>query len=190
VYQEIYLYNAVTGGLSSPLPQSTCQYSSLGVTWAYACFSYDNPVLSSDGSTVAGLTWANYAPVGGIVPYPEGTPASLFTERVGTGVGGLVNVAKDDSSDVYSPIALSQNGGTLAYSDAMQTSGSYQVQLYADDGGMTLTAPQLSTTGVSAVSVTGDGSAVVFTLWYITITGEDPLYYSGSHYPGVYLWGL
>jgi hypothetical protein len=177
---DIYLYNATTGTDTAVFPRTWCNYDA----YIWQCETYDNPVLSGDGSTLAYI-WNK-----GAGPFLSG-PVQLTLLRIGSQDPITVAtddgpIGLDDQSDTYFPEALADDGGVLLYADDYSTDSTYQWKLLDDSTGTQ--APQLGAsnpTSLAYVSVSDNGDEVLYTLDNLEITTAEITW---SEYPGVYLW--
>ena len=109
----------------------------------------------------------------------------------GTTIASEVDNAGTDSEyDVYWPLALSVDGAVLFYEDEYSTDLTFQEKLLDYRTGTQ--APQLASgsnpTSLASASVSDNGLEVVYTLYDLDITSEDPVDFFRDQYPGVYLW--
>jgi hypothetical protein len=89
-----------------------------------------------------------------------------------------------DTARVDDPAAVSDNGGTLVYTN----DGGPEKTIRIYQNGATLTAPSLSYTTADSESLTADGSALVYTLALDSNVFPQEAYY--DDYPGVYKWQI
>jgi hypothetical protein len=175
---DIYLYNATTGTDTAVFPRTTCYYDNESDA-PYQCLTYDDPVLSGDGSTLV-------VEESSAIPTVGPTYLSLF--KVGSQDG--TKIATDDANDYYKPVALSDNGGVLLYSDQYGTTLTYQIQLreYGTGGSQ---APQLggnTPTSLASASLSANGLDVLYTLVQLSDDNNPNDWFISGEYPGVYLW--
>jgi hypothetical protein len=168
---SIYLYNATTRTDTLMFPRTECASG----LFTDQCDEYYDPVLSGDGSTLAFLDEPG-----------EFSAFESFVGLVKVGSQGVTKVATDDNNgfsyyDAYAPVALSDNGGVLLYSDTYEAASSaYGEKLL--DSSTNVQPPVLSgssPTALASASISANGGAVLYTLYQ---------YLSYTPYPGVYLW--
>jgi hypothetical protein len=157
----IYLYNATTGSNATMFP---------GVG---SNVSLDNPVLSENGTRI-------------VMTYYNGTDGTdgLAIKKVGATTVTDSDVVVSDTARVDSSAAVSDDGGTLVYTN--DSGAEQKIKVYQN--GATLTAPSLSYTMADSESLTADGSALVYTLALDSNIFPQEAYY--DDYPGVYKWQI
>ena len=174
---DIYLYNAVTGTDTAVFPRVWAEEANSDI---YQTDSYEDPVLSGDGSTLA-FQW-------------NGADGYRVVALVKIGSQNKTLIASStDDSDFYSPIALSESGNVLVYDDANTDPATWwQDKILVYSSGVSQ-APQLSaagnpTTTLATASITDDGSEVLYTLMVEQPSPGGLGSATASDYPGVYLW--
>jgi hypothetical protein len=173
---DIYLYNAVTGTDTAVFPRVWAIDTDAGI---YQTDTYESPVLSGDGSTLA-FQW-------------NGADGYRVVALVKIGSQNKTLVASSSTeSDYYTPIALSESGNVLVYDDENTDPVTWwQNKILVYSSGVSQ-APQLDaaadpTTTLATASISDNGSEVLYTLIAMHLDGGDGSATS-SNYPGVYLW--
>jgi hypothetical protein len=164
---SVYLYDASTGKNADLFPANTADHDQLHI-----------PVLSADGSHLA-----LFALLASTCDCEYGVAVKALSNGTSTTV--TASDIKVHGLEDY-PLAVSDDGGTFAYVN--DSAGQYG-QLGVYQGGGVTPVPVRADTYPESVSLTGTGSALLYTLWYHSYDSTQASF-PDINYPGVFEWQL